>query len=143
MATVWTVDQDKVITAETKAQQAIEEQRRLIDAERDRRILSGFFFQGAVYQTRLEDRENIAGASTAALAAVMQGAQAGDYLWHGGTTPFVWIAANNSENLMDAPTMFAFGQAALAHKKAHIFAARALKNMDSIPADFADDSYWP
>ena len=33
--------------------------------------------------------------------------------------------------------------AELRHKQALIFAARALKDLDPIPADFADDSYWP
>ncbi|NNV22096.1 DUF4376 domain-containing protein [Ochrobactrum pseudogrignonense] len=114
-----------------------------VDAERDRRIAGGFSFGGVVYQTRGEDRENIAGAATAALAAIMNGAQAGDLRWHGGDTDFVWIAADNSIHTMDAPTMFAFGQAAMEHKQNHIFAARALKDSESIIADYADDQYWP
>lgn len=114
-----------------------------VDAERDRRISGGFSFGGIVYQTRSEDRENIAGASTAALAAIMNGAQAGDFRWHGGDTDFVWIAADNSMHAMDAQTLFAFGQAAMAHKQAHIFAARSIKDAEPIPADFADDTYWP
>lgn len=39
--------------------------------------------------------------------------------------------------------MFAFGQAAVAHKQAHIFAARALKDAVPIPVDYEDDGYWP
>lgn len=114
-----------------------------IDAERDRRIANGFTFGGKLYQSRPEDRENIAGASVAALAAITNGAEPEDYRWHGGGSDFVWIAADNSLTPMDAQTMFAFGQAAMAHKQAHIFAARALKDADPIPADYADDSYWP
>lgn len=114
-----------------------------IDRERDRRISGGFSFGGVFYQTRPEDRENIAGASTAALAAIMNGAEPGDYRWHGGDTDFVWIAADNSMHAMDAQTLFAFGQAAMAHKQAHIFAARSIKDAEPIPADFADDTYWP
>lgn len=113
----------------------------MIDAERDRRIAAGFTFGGKLYQSRPEDRENIAGASLAALAA-MSGAFPGDYRWHGGDSDFVWIAADNSLTPMDAQTMFAFGQAAMAHKQAHIFAARALKDAVPIPADYADDSHW-
>lgn len=115
----------------------------MIDAERDRRIAAGFTFSGVTYQSRDEDRENITGASLAALAAIGGGATAGDYRWHGGASDFQWIAADNSLNTMDAQTMFAFGQAAMAHKQAHIFAARALKDADPIPADYADDGYWP
>lgn len=114
-----------------------------VDAERDRRIAAGFVFGGALFQTRPEDRENIAGASTAALAAIIAGAHAGDLRWHGGDADFAWIAADNSLHTMDAQTMFAFGQAAMAHKQSHIFAARALKDMDPIPAGYADNTYWP
>lgn len=115
-----------------------------VDAERDRRIESDFTFGGVAYQSRKDDRENIAGAATAALGALMAGAQPGDLRWHGGSTDFAWIAADNTETPMDAQTMFAFGQAAMAHKQAHIFAARALKDMDPIPTDFAtNEAYWP
>lgn len=114
-----------------------------VDAERDRRIAAGFVFGGVAYQSRPEDRENISGASTAALAAIVGGAQPGDLRWHGSDTDFTWIAVDNSLHTMDAQTMFAFGQAAMHHKERHIFAARALKDMDPIPADFADHSRWP
>lgn len=113
-----------------------------VDMERDRRISAGFVFAGKLYQSRPEDRENIAGASTAALAALVNGAQPGDYRWHGGDSDFCWIAADNSLTPMDAQTVFALGQAAMAHKQAHIFAARAVKDMEPIPADFADNAYW-
>jgi len=114
-----------------------------IDAERDRRIANGFTFGGKLYQSRPEDRENIAGASVAALAAMGNGALPNDYRWHGGDADFVWIAADNSLTPMDAQTVFAFGQAAMAHKQAHIFAARALKDAEPIPADYADNIHWP
>lgn len=115
----------------------------MVDAERDRRIAAGFVFAGKLYQSRPEDRENISGAALAALAAQIGGAQSGDLRWHGGDSEFVWIAADNSLTPMDAHTMFAFGQAAMAHKQAHIFAARAVKDAVPIPADYEDDGYWP
>ena len=114
-----------------------------VDAERDRRIEAGMTFNGVRYQTRAQDRENVAGASIMALAAITQGAQPGDLRWHGGSTDFVWIAEDNSLNTMDAQTFFAFGQAMAAHKSALIFAARTLKDMATIPADYADDKHWP
>jgi hypothetical protein len=114
-----------------------------VDAERDRRIAAGFTFGGTFFQSRPEDRENIMGAGTAALGAMMLGAQAGDYRWHGGDSDFMWIAADNSTHPMDAQTVYAFGLAAMAHKTAHIFAARAIKDADTIPADYIDDGYWP
>jgi hypothetical protein len=114
-----------------------------VDAERDRRISAGFVFNGVTYQTRAQDRENIAGASTAAVAAIMAGAEPGNLRWHGEDTDFAWIAADNSTVAMDAQTTLAFGQAAMAHKSALIFAARAIKDATPIPMDFIDDAYWP
>lgn len=115
-----------------------------VDAERDRRISAGFTFNGVFYQSRRADRENIAGASVAALSAMSAGAQPGNYRWHGGGEDFVWIAADNTMHPLDAQSTFAMGQAAMAHKQAHIFAARALKDMNPIPADFATNAtYWP
>lgn len=115
----------------------------MVDTERDRRIADGFVFQSKDYQSRPEDRENIAGAALAALAAHIGGALADDYRWHGGDSDFVWIAADNSLTPMDAQTMFALGQTAMAHKQAHIFAARALKDAEPIPTDYTDNAYWP
>ena len=115
-----------------------------VDAERDRRIDDGMVWDGVTYQTRPQDRENVAGASILALAAISNGAQPGDLRWHGEDTDFVWIAEDNSLNPMDAPTFFAFAQAMAKHKSAHIFAARAIKDMDTIPADYAtNEAYWP
>jgi hypothetical protein len=115
-----------------------------VDRERDRRIAAGFAFDGVHYQSRREDRENIAGASTAALAAIMAGAQPGDFRWANPDEDFAWIAADNSMHPMDAHTVFNFGKTALAHKQAHILAARTVKNMEEIPADYATNpAYWP
>ncbi|WP_430439101.1 hypothetical protein [Shinella sp.] len=114
-----------------------------VDVERDRRISAGFVFAEVIYQSRPEDRENIMGAGTAALGAMMQGALPGNYRWHGGDADFAWIAADNSLNPMDAQTVYAFGLAAMAHKTAHIFAARAIKDANPIPTDFTDNVFWP
>jgi hypothetical protein len=114
-----------------------------IDAERDRRIDAGVVFNGVRFQTRPADRENVAGATQLATLAVMAGAQAGNLRWHGGASDFAWIAEDNSIVTMDAPTVIAFGQAVAAHKSVHIFAARALKDSDPIPADYTSNGYWP
>lgn len=100
-----------------------------IDAERDRRIDAGFGFDGVLYQSRPDDRENIAGAVLIAIA---------DPAYTTG-----WIAADNSVVQMDAPTLLHFGRTAADHKQALIFAARQLKDMQPIPADYADDKWWP
>jgi hypothetical protein len=120
-----------------------------VDAERDRRIAAGFTFEGVFYQSRTEDRENIAGAKSAATDAIAAGAMPGDYGWRqlldpNGPEVFGWIAEDNSAVPMDAQTVVRFAYAALGHKEAHIFAARSLKNRATIPADYATNpAYWP
>ncbi|MBP2532614.1 DUF4376 domain-containing protein [Agrobacterium tumefaciens] len=121
-----------------------------VDRERDRRIDIGFIFEGVHYQSRPEDRENIAGAKAAATDAItIYGAEPGDFGWQRLLDPnvppeFRWIAADNTTHPMDAQTAMRFGYAALNHKQAHIFAARTLKDLEPIPADFATNpAYWP
>jgi len=114
-----------------------------VDAERDRRTSGGFHFAGKLYQSRPEDRENIAGAATAALAAKINGAQPGNLRWADPDTDFAWIAEDNDLVPMDAQTAFAFAQAAMAHKQRLIFQARTLKDTNPIPSDYANDTYWP
>lgn len=115
----------------------------LIDAERDRRTAVGFLFSGKLIQAREQDKLRINGAATLATLATLNGALADDYLWHGGVTPFEWICADNTTLQLDAFEMIQLGQAAAAHEQAHVFAARALKDADPIPADYTDDSHWP
>lgn len=105
--------------------------------KRDDRIASGITFGGKVYQTRPDDRENIAGAAQLALMAVINGAQAGDLRWHGGDEDFVWIAEDNSLTPMDAQTVMAFASAAADMKSACIFHARGLKEAIDAAADEA------
>lgn len=114
-----------------------------IDTERDRRIDAGIEFQGMMFQSRATDRENIAGAAQLGFMAVVAGAQPGDLRWSSADADFAWIASDNSLVPMDAQTVVAFGKAAAERKQALIFAARQLKDMESIPADYTDDKWWP
>ena len=123
-----TLDLSQLVTAEMKAAQRKVAERATIDRERDEAINGGFYFNDVKFQSRPEDRENISGASTAALAAIVNGAQPGNYRWHGGDEDFAWIAEDNSLIVMDAHTMFAFGQAAMRHKQDLIFEARNAKD---------------
>ncbi|MGR3463613.1 DUF4376 domain-containing protein [Limimaricola sp.] len=134
------------LSIKTAAELHAEDQARraaAVTVERDRRINAGFTFDGIRYQTRPADRENVAGAASAALEAIMGGAQVGDLRWHGGVTDFAWIAEDNSLQPMDAQTLRAFARAMMAHKQALIFAARDLKDRAEIPADITSDAYWP
>jgi len=116
----------------------------MVDAERDRRLQT-ITFNGAVYDfcDSKESDKNIAGAATLALAAIVSGAQPGNLRWSNPDRDFAWIAHDNSLVTMDAQTMLAFGMHAADTKAGHIYAARVLKNMSPIPADFADNARWP
>lgn len=114
-----------------------------VNLERDLRIERGFPYMEKQIQFRPEDRENVNGASSLAIIAIMNGAIAGDYLWHGGKEPFSWITLDNSLLKLDAFETIGMGKAAAEWKSRHIFAARELKNQVPIPLDFTDNKYWP
>lgn len=114
-----------------------------VDKERDRRIDAGIQFQGVTFQSRATDRENIAGAAQLGFMAMVAGAQAGDLRWSSPNADFAWISSDNTLVPMDAQTVVAFGRAAAERKQALIFAARQLKDMESIPIDYTDDKWWP
>lgn len=114
-----------------------------VTAERDRRIDAGIVFAGHPYQSRQSDRENIAGAAQLAFMAIVAGAQPGDLRWADADNDFVWIAEDNSLVPMDAPTVIAFAKTAAGYKQALTMTARAIKDADPIPDDYADDAWWP
>ena len=113
-----------------------------VDEERDRRLQT-FTFGGVLYDFDEVSRNRIDKARGSALAAIIAGAVANDLRWADANNDFGWIAADNSFNTMDAQTALVFGNAAASWEGLHIVAARTLKNMDPIPADFTNDSYWP
>jgi len=123
--------------------------RMMIDAEKLRRTESRFYFAPVAGGTPSrfdfdpESRDKIAGAGTLAGLATGAGAPAGYLRWANADIDFVWIAADNSLHPMDAPTCFRFGQEAAAHISAHVFAAKALKDADPLPADWHTDARWP
>jgi len=120
------------------------EARAAVNAERDRRMTSTFVFAGKGFDCDQASLARITGAATLAGFAMGAGAPAGFMRWHGGASDFAWIAADNTLFPMDAQTCFAFGQAAANNQSAFIFAAKAIKGMDPIPADYATNAdYWP
>lgn len=114
-----------------------------INTHRDDRIASGFTFQNNIFDSRPEDQKRISGAALLAFMAILNGAQENDYMWHGGQEPFAWITQTNTTVQMDAQTVVEFGKVAAEWERAHIFAARTLKDMDIVPEDYTDDIYWP
>lgn len=137
------IEAEHVAVEWTVTRRSTEAQHAAVNAERDNRIGVGFLFNTTLFQSRPEDQKRISGAATLAVIAIMAGAQPNDLRWHGGASDFAWIAADNSLVTMDAQTVLAFGQAAANWEAAHIYAARALKDLEAVPADYTDNQYWP
>lgn len=113
-----------------------------VNAERGRRTEKSFPYLEKEIQFRPPDRENINGASSLAIIAIVNGAQPGDYQWTGAGVDFEWITADNSLLKLDAFQTLEMGKVAAAWKSKHIFQARELKNQSPIPRDYTDDKYW-
>lgn len=115
-----------------------------VDAERDRRLrYVSFGGKSYDFMNGKDAADNISGASILALAAIMNGAQPGNLRWANPDRDFTWIAADNTTTPMDAQATFAFGQAAASWKSSHFHAARTIKDLSPIPADYADNARWP
>lgn len=138
----WENDRYRLVEIPDETTLTREQLQDLINGERDRRLQT-LPFAGKQYDFDSDSRQNILGAFALALAAIGNGAQPGDYRWADADKDFTWIAKDNSSSLMDAQTALAFGQAAASWKADHIRTARAIKDLDLIPSDYADDSRWP
>lgn len=114
-----------------------------VNAERERRLVGDFTFAGKQFQRDARSLQRIAGAASLAGFALGAGAQPGNLRWANPDRDFVWIASDNTLMAMDAQTCFAFGQVAANVETNIIFAAKQLREMNPIPADFADDKWWP
>lgn len=118
------------------------EQQAAVNAERDRR-LERFPFGNRVYDFDERSALNITVAGTLALAAIINGAQPGNLRWADPNNDFKWLTVGNQYVTMDAQTCLAFAQAAAAWRAGHIHVARALKDADPIPSDYAANERWP
>lgn len=120
-----------------------------VDALRDTLIEGGFEHDGHRFQSRQSDRENIIGASVAAMGAIMNGAQPGDLRWSDPNSDFVWIAEDNTLVPLDASGMMALYKRGFTFKAGNTFYARALKDAilaaETMEAVLAIDieSGWP
>lgn len=112
-----------------------------VDDEAQRRM-DKFHFAGKSYSLSGKSLINVSGAGTLALGAIINGAQPGDLRWADPDEDFSWIADDNTQTSMDAQTTWAFAQTAAAWRKHIIFKAREIKDMPSIPPDYAADNYW-
>lgn len=114
-----------------------------VDKERDRRLSAGFTFNGFEFDSDERSIQKVDAAAMKANIAVLAGAVAGDLRWFDPDEDFDWIARDNSRVTLDAHDMAAMGDALAIHQKQIIYAARDLKDLATIPSDFASDQYWP
>lgn len=110
-----------------------------IDAERERRIALGFTADIGGGETvpvdtrNAVDFRNLNGLGTGSLSRMVAG---------NGTT-FTFRGSDNVTRDLTPAQMNALAMQALAHVDAHYEAAWALKATSPLPADYADDGYWP
>lgn len=114
-----------------------------VNAERDRRVAAGFAFGGHLIHSDDSSKIKISGAVQLATLAILAGAQPGNLRWHGGDADFGWGTMDGALLPLDAQSMVNLGKAAAAWEQAHYTAARAIKGLSPIPADFAAASRWP
>ena len=114
-----------------------------VNAERDRRIAAGFAFAGHLFDFDADSAGNITDAGSSAGLYIAMGGDPQSLRWMDPDEDFVFLSAKNLPVPMSAQACLDFGRAALRHKKAHIFAARAIKDQDPIPEDFAESPIWP
>lgn len=94
---------------------------------RDIKIDSGIIFEGHEFQTRAEDRENVAGAAQLATLWLMNGGDPNSLRWADPDNDFVWIDLYNQLQPMTATSMINFGKALATMKRQCIFHALSLK----------------
>jgi hypothetical protein len=86
------------------------------------RIAAGFTSSGTLYQIGPASQTQIAAMGALALGSITDPANSP---WPAG---FTWIAADNSQVAMDAPTLYAFARAVAAYVSGCILNLRSLKN---------------
>jgi hypothetical protein len=94
-------------------------------------IAAGFTFSGTLYQIDSDSQAQITAMGALALGSITDPANSP---WPAG---FTWIAANNSQVAMDAPTMYAFARAVAGYVSACVLNLRAIKNAIAGAADQA------
>lgn len=112
-----------------------------VDQERDRRVNSGIIFEGLPFQTTPAARESITTASVRALVAIVRGVKKVDA--REKSASYTWITTSNKLVELDAQQLIDLGNKVAEWQSANVLAARAIKDLPKIPADFRDDKYWP
>ena len=111
--------------------------------ERQRRINAGMMHRGKLWQIDLESRSLINGAVQGASLFLAAGGSGTDLRWRSADKDSVWTAFDNSTLTFTPNEMIAFGMAVLTYIGALHDASREIQALDTIPVDYAADSWWP
>lgn len=131
---MWTPDPAKIITAEQKAATAKQSLCDAINADRTRRIVAGKVIDGIHVTGRDEDARNLTNLALAAQLRISTGDTSTVTLFRDG---------DNVDHELAPLQVMSLWQQSSEYVSALYAASWALKALDPIPADFADDSYWP
>ncbi len=104
--------------------------KRRIDGIRDEKQLEPFYWNGALFQTRQLDRENMQGEALSAFMFISNGGDPQSYYWDADDHEQMqgWISIGNNPIPMTAQQMIDFALAVKARHKSLIFKARQRKD---------------
>ena len=129
-----TIDLSRLITSEMKAEVARERKHVEINAERQRRIIAGKVINGIYVTGRDEDARNL---TNLALVAQMR-------IGMGDTTTLtIYRDGDNVDHDLTPPEMLELWQQSAEYVSALYAASWAIKAMEPLPEDLADDELWP
>jgi hypothetical protein len=131
---MWTPDASQIISAEQKAAEARAAKRKAVNAERQRRLIVGGVINGVHVTGTDEDIRNL---TSLTLAARMRLAAGDD------ETLTTYRDGDNVDHELTPSQLLEIWQVSSAYVSELYAASWALKAMDPIPEDYADDHHWP
>jgi len=131
---MWTPDPSDIITAAQKAEAGMRGMKDAVNAERTRRITVGKVIDGVHVTGTDEDARNLTSLAMGAQLRLGMGDM---------TTLTTYRDGDNVDHQLTPSQIVAIWQASAGYVSALYAASWSLKAMTPIPADFADDSYWP
>lgn len=125
---------DLIITSEMKAAKARRTTEAAINTERQRRIVAGKVIDGVYVTGRDEDARNLTNLALAAQMRIASGDTA---------TLTVFRDGDNVDHSLTPPQVLSLWHQSAAYVSALYEASWAIKAMDPLPDDVADDALWP
>ncbi len=115
-----------------------------VSAERDRRGLLDFTWNGIAWQGDEESTKKIMGLVTSAtIYLTIGGGSPSETKWMDGINDFKFTAKDDSEHILTAPQMIQMGQALGARVNFLHRKAKDIKAMDPIPVDYqTNEALW-